>query len=39
VIDGDQGEELELQADLLRRSQQLLPSLTPRQEVMQGLGH
>ncbi|NBQ21184.1 MAG: copper-binding protein [Synechococcaceae bacterium WB6_3B_236] len=39
VIDGEQGEELELQADLLRRSQQLLPSLTPRQEVMQGLGH
>ncbi len=39
VIDEERGEELALQEDLLRRSQQLAPSLTPRQEVMQGLGH
>lgn len=39
VLDVERGEELTLEDDLIRSAQQLEPSLSPRDEVMQGLGH
>ena len=38
VLDVERGEQLKLQDDLIRSAQQLEPSLSPRDEVMQGLG-
>ena len=39
VLDVERGEELTVQDDLIRSAQQLEPAISPRQEVMQGLGH
>ena len=39
VLDVERGEELTVQDDLIRSAQQLEPAISPRQEVMKGLGH